>query len=50
MDWFAFAGEPYYLVIDGYDNDTGRYEAQLECYGQGATGGSGDDTATVNPF
>ncbi len=27
----ARAGEDYFLVIDGYDGDQGRFDAQLEC-------------------
>jgi len=27
----AQAGEDYFLVIDGYDGDQGRFEAELEC-------------------
>jgi len=47
IEFEAEEGRSYYLVIDGYDEDAGPFEAQLECSSQSSTG-SDDDT--FNPF
>ncbi len=44
VDFDAVAGQTYYLVVDGYDNDAGLFTANLEC------DGSSSDDDTLNPF
>jgi hypothetical protein len=41
IEFDAEAGQSYYLVVDGYDNDAGPYEAVLECEGSGASSNGG---------
>ena len=41
IEFDAVAGQSYYLVVDGYDNDAGPFEATLECEGSGSSSGSG---------
>ena len=38
VEFDAEAGKTYYLVVDGYDGDSGAFDAKLDCTG-GAVGG-----------
>lgn len=47
VEFEAVAGETYYLIIDGYNNDSGTYKAKLTCDEDNPFVGGGD---TSNPF
>ncbi len=46
----AVEGETYYLVVDGYDEDAGPYQAQVTCETQSSSSGDDDPLGDSDPF
>ena len=49
VEFEAQSGHSYYLVVDGYDNDAGPFEAMVECASDG-TDVSGGSLGATDPF
>jgi len=47
VEFEAVAGETYYLIVDGHNDDSGTFTAKLTCEDENPLAGGGD---TSNPF
>ncbi len=50
IEFEAQAGQSYYLVVDGYDNDAGPFEAMIECESDADVGASSGSLGASDPF